>query len=83
MTAQLIFDMTDPNDREQHKMAVHASDMAITLSEIRQRMWRPSRKHGYDNPYLNKIDEDNPELFLALEEMFNDICKEYGVIEWT
>jgi hypothetical protein len=83
MKAQLIFNLDDPDDRDSHQMAVKARDMTIALSEIRMRMFRPSRKHGFNDEYLNQINDANPELFAKLETMFNEICEEYDVMEYT
>jgi hypothetical protein len=83
MKAQLIFNLDDPQDVEEHNMAINASSMAVALAEIRQRMLRPSYKHGFNDEYLNEVNEKYPELFPKLIEIFNEICEEYGVMDWT
>jgi hypothetical protein len=72
-----------PDDRDEHRMALKARDMSIALSEIRQRMLRPSYKHGYNDNYLNEVNEKYPELFPKLIEMFNEICEQSDVMEYT
>lgn len=83
MKAYLVFNLNDVDDRAAHIVALKAEDMAFVLSEIRQRMLRPARKHGYSDIYLNTVNEKYPELFSKLEDMFNEICEEYNVTEYT
>ena len=83
MKAHLIFNLESPEDREEHKLALKARDMHIALSEIRQRMLRPARKHGFNDQYLDNINDKHPELFEKLEAMFNEICEEAEVLEYT
>ena len=79
--ASLHFEL--PEDREGFQMAQDGSSMAVALFEIRQKMFRPARKHGFGDEYLDKINEANPELFEKLEEMFNQICEDYDVLKYT
>lgn len=76
-----ILEFNLPEEREEYGATMQAGNLAYALSEIRQKMLRPARKHGFSDAYLNEVNEKFPELFGKLEEMFNEICEE--VIEYT
>ena len=77
MKAILEFDLNDPDDRRQHRMAVEASDMSIFMWEVEQQIFRPARKHGYPasaaGNRLNELLETNGatyEIIGLLEDMY-------------
>lgn len=40
------------DDRQDVRRLLSANDMALALSEIRDRIFRPARKHGYPQPRI-------------------------------
>ncbi len=81
MKAVLVFRL--PEENEEHQMALDAVSMSCALFDIRQQMLRPYRKHGFSDEYLNKVNEEYPELFEKLEAMFSEICERYDVSKYT
>lgn len=79
----LVFNTDDEFQREELAQAMASRDMAITLFDIRQELFRPARKHGFNDAYLNEINKKHPELFETLEKMFNDICERNDTIKFT
>lgn len=52
------------------------------LWDVSQEVFRPARKHGYSDPEINKLVQDNEhaeELVGKLEELFCKILRERGV----
>lgn len=83
MKHMLVFNTDDPYQKEELERAMAGGDMALTLSDIRQELFRPARKHGFNDAYLNEINEKHPELFETLEKMFNDICERNDTLKFT
>lgn len=54
-TVRLRFDLNDPDDRNEHKRMLNATAAYITLHEIGEQIFRPARKHGYDDRELEKL----------------------------
>jgi len=93
MKGKLEFDLDEPSDRLAHKRCVSATDAYIALHEIANKVFRPARKHGYDDKRLNElmetsreiIDKDGCETRLGyeiisvLEDRFYKILEEYNV----
>lgn len=88
MKATLEFDLSE--EKESFDLAVKASNMHSALWEIRQRVFRPARKHGYDDERMQKILSDMTyeqalkahELIAVLEEIFNEILEEQDLNEF-
>lgn len=78
-----ILEFTLPDEQEEFSTAVKGIDMSIALHEIRNRIFRPARKHGYPLPALadlmKKLGEDGEELVRLLEQTFNEILNENDV----
>ena len=65
----------------------------ICLSEIRQKVFRPARKHGYSDVSLNTLIEQAGEdaegnnialeIISILEDKFNEILEDNNVLEDT
>jgi len=69
---------------EQHEMdkALAAGRMASALQEIANEVFRPARKHGYQDESLQIMLNDHPsgaELVGRLESMFHDILREHDL----
>lgn len=89
MKAYLQFNL--PEETEEFNLANDSGKLAVALFEIRNDLFRPARKHGYDEgpikDYLDSFDEKTKdrmiELILLLEEKFSSICEQNGVLEHT
>ncbi len=86
MKAILEFNL--PEEREDHILAVTASNLVSALSEVREKLFRPVRKHGYPEGNIKKIfnlldEEKATELIAALETEFNNILEENEVLKFT
>jgi len=89
MKAVLEFNL--PEEREEFNTANKAGSMSCALFEIRQRMFRPARKHGYPPgeilDLLSSADEKSNDLMITLiyllEKEFSSICEEYEVLDFT
>lgn len=88
MKASLVF--TLPEESSEFETAVKASDMKVALWGIGQEIFRPARKHGYNDHRIqqllelidDKMGQDNPgatELIGMLEQMFYDIINERNI----
>jgi len=54
-----------------------AESMALLLDEIENTIFRPNRKHGYNDPTLD--DESVNEAIERLEDMYYQLKNEYNV----
>jgi len=83
-TAILIFDL-DTN-REEFELAQKAGAMASALFEVRQDLFRPARKHGYQDTRLLELEKENPgfeEIIGRLEELYTEILIEHDILGVT
>lgn len=74
MKAILEFDL--PTENTEFEMANKASGLYSALWDIRQKLFRPARKHGYEYKELQNLSDDSIQIIAALEEMFNTILNE-------
>ena len=77
-----------PEDREEFDNAINGSSAMAAISEIRNEIFRPIRKHGYSDTGISEVlkklekGEATPEEFVAeLERKFNDILEDRDLIE--
>lgn len=84
MKAILEFDLTDPEDREEHLFALNGRKHHSFLFEVEQRIFRPHRKHGYGGSVaadkleqLLNNNEDAREAISLLEELYFDLKRDY------
>ena len=84
MKAILEFDLTDPEDREEHLYALNGRKHHSFLFEIEQRIFRPHRKHGYGGSlnadrleHLLDKSEEAREAIALLEELYYDLKNDY------
>lgn len=80
MKAILEFDLTDPEDREEHIHALNGKKYNLFFFEVEQRLLRPHRKHGYGGSHtadrleqLLSSNEEAREAISLLEEMYYDL----------
>lgn len=71
----LKFNLEDPHANRAFKRACSATDAYQVLDCIANDIFRPARKHGYDDESLN----DNEEVIGKLEDMFYELLKEYDI----
>lgn len=84
MIANLKFDLEDPDDRAAHKRCISATDAYLALWELQQEIFRPARKHGYDDLEINELlaaDSDDIALDVIglLESKFFEILERNGI----
>lgn len=91
--AILEYNLQDIDDRHDFKLANKASDMYLVLWDVAQEIFRPYRKHGYNNSRLNDmIDQSGKtldvdgyestygyEIVETLEKMFYELLEERGI----
>lgn len=84
--------MDEYTDEQDVLDAITALKLRAALSDVREKIFRPARKHGYSNnrvkTVLDKIaanrvsedDEDTGEqLIYELEQVFNEILNHYNI----
>ena len=93
MKAAITFNLDDPDDRNEHHMAVHGKAAYGTLCQVIEDIFRPARKHGYGDKHIEALiekcgaftdaegEESNAglELLWQLETRFRDILEENGI----
>lgn len=83
MKAILEFQL--PEESEEYQLAVQGAAAAAALDAIRAQIFRPIRKHGYssDSPIGELLEKgvhpDPEELIGHLEDLFNDILRDYEI----
>ena len=81
MKATLSF--TLPEEQTEFECAVNGSYAINALSDVRNFVFRPARKHGYsDNEIellLEKLGDDGINLIDRLEQKFNSIVFDHGI----
>jgi hypothetical protein len=83
---RITIETTDGDDEAKLRRMFNADNAYRALSEIREEVFRPHRKHGYPDSgvqeLLNKADEADgtgSKLISALEDRFFEILRECGV----
>lgn len=82
MKKMLVFTM--PDDSEEFEMANKASNYSNAIFRIKQEVFRPHRKHGYNDDKLNKLLESNPicyDVINILENMTYEILNQEDIKE--
>lgn len=92
--ATLTFDMDDYESLQLMKRSIKATDAYLALYDVAMEVFRPARKHGYNDPKITKaleecgetVDENGfpsygngEELIGLLETKFYDILNEKGI----
>jgi hypothetical protein len=75
-----------PEENDELNLAIKASAMSVALFDIGQEVFRPARKHGYNNQELNDLIEKNPdasEIISILEKMFYNILTDNNIGDLT
>ena len=80
MKAKLEFDLNEFEDRIEHIMAIKGKDAYLALYDVAFSIFRPARKHGYEDNELNKLleksGEEGAELIGKLEDLFYKVLEE-------
>ena len=81
MKATLTF--TLPEEQEEFNYASKGHAAFVVLAELGNKLFRPARKHGYDNAQINelidKIGDDAITLIGLLEDRFVDIVSNSNI----
>lgn len=77
--AKIEFDLLDEDDKKALKRMLNADAAHEALHEIAQRVFRPNRKHGYDQDIEKLRDDKGFDLVDKLEDLFYEILEEKGV----
>jgi hypothetical protein len=72
MKANLKFDLDNPDDRVEHMRCVKATDMALMLSDIKQKI-RSKLKYSED------LSEDELHQWEVMQDEFYSIADDYGI----
>jgi len=83
---RIEFDLTDDEDKFEYECCLKATKMHLVLSEIREDIFRPARKHGYEKEVqiiIDELDKDNEQscedLIGSLEDKFNALLTRYSL----
>jgi len=84
MKAILKFDFDNPDERSEFEKATKANDAYCALWDIANDIFRPARKHGYNDPALNAFlngesAEQVVDAISLLEKKFYEILEERGI----
>ena len=84
MKAILEFDL--PDEKEEFNQATKAGHLVSALDEVKEKIFRPARKHGYNDPTMRELlaklpNGEGEEIIGRLEEMFYEILGEHNVSE--
>lgn len=80
MKATLHFDLSE--DREEFRDCMQASKMSAALHDIQNNIFRPARKHLYNDKELNDLIAKNPdaiEIIGLLETKYVEILNNYEI----
>lgn len=72
MKAKLEFDLDNPDDRMGHMRCVKATDMALMLWDIKQKI-RSKLKYSHD------LSEDELHQWEVMQDEFYSIADDYGI----
>ena len=72
MKATLEFDLDNPDDKMEHMRCVKATDMALMLWDIKQKI-RSKLK------YSNDLSEDELHQWEVMQDEFYSIADDYGI----
>lgn len=75
------FDIQDQHDDICVRRALNADEAYFALSDIRNEIFRPARKHGYSDREIEAIfdEEKHGHLIAMLEKKFHEILLEHGI----
>lgn len=84
MKAILEFDL--PDEKEEFNQAAKAGSLVSALDEIKNSIFRPARKHGYEDPTMRELlaklpNGEGEDIIGRLEELFYKILEEHNVSE--
>lgn len=71
-----------PEDHDEYELAMKGSAASAAIEDIAWNVFRPYRKHGYEDPELRALFEANPVIYdfmSILETKFRAILVDHGV----
>lgn len=84
MKATISFSL--PEEAEELNLALKAGKMQAALQEVKDRVFRPARKHGYSDVRMKQFCDENGELkdnvvdvIGVLEEMYFEIINDFDL----
>jgi len=83
MKKRLILESDGSHDEDlELQRALNAVNYYLALCEIREKVFRPHRKHLYGDQRINdlieKLGEDSLELIGMLEKLFSEVVNDYA-----
>ena len=88
-TVTIVFEIDSGEDESELKDILNAHNAFMALSEIKEEIFRPARKHGYSDPRMRALTaDDHPdpkvassciELVSLLEKKFHEILYERNI----
>ena len=85
---KITIETTEPDEFSKLRRMLHADQYLEALNDVADKVFRPARKHGYNDPEIKALlSEDLPEaellarldLVAALETRFYEVLRENGV----
>jgi hypothetical protein len=75
------FDIQDQYDDIHARRALNAEEAYSALSDIKNEIFRPARKHGYADREIEAAfdEEKHGDLIALLEKKFHEILLEHGI----
>jgi hypothetical protein len=72
MKAKLEFDLDNPDDKMEHMRCIKATDMALMLWDIKQKIRRKLK-------YNEDLSEDELHQWEVMQDEFYSIASDYGI----
>ena len=72
MKAKLEFDLDNPDDKMEHMRCIKATDMALMLWDIKQKIRRKLK-------YNEDLSEDELHQWEVMQDEFHSIADDYGI----
>ena len=75
-------DLDDIDEKEEVLQMLNIGKTISAINAIKEQVFRPARKHGYADPRLNKLvenDEKVLEVIGLLEDKFHEILNYYEI----
>lgn len=77
-----IIEFNLPEEQEELELAANAGALYSALFDVRNQIFRPARKHGYQEDDLQNLSDKEVDLIHKLELMFNEVLNHNGLGEF-
>lgn len=81
--SKAILEFNLPEEEAELDMALHAGDLHATLWDIAQEVFRPARKHGYNDSTLQRLVEQLDSIVDTMEKADDWPTDEHGPLNAT